>query len=260
MTWIIGRAGPFGHAIGLSDIRVTLVNGRELDCLQKVHLIGPHLVLGFAGSVRIGLDIVTQLSKVLFSPDKTGIWDPLYIANNISVGTRELFSKSPDEEKALGCSLILFSVHPTKNDGAAPWAKCYVHRFFSPEFQLVEAPQTDIVSIGSGSGVKQYLNVLSSLNQNMDIYQLELGMPGGSGLGFMSSISSVLDQIHTPGISHFLQIILVGRDNVRIGNNWSLINKNLSTNSIMPNIAKNMGELRNILRQKGISSIERASC
>lgn len=216
MTWVIGRAGPFGHAIGLSDVRVTLSDGSEHDCLQKVYLVGSQLGLGFAGSVAIGMKIATQLSNGLYVPDRKGIWDPLFVANNLPADTKEIFNRFPQEEKDRGCELILLSVHPTWNDGVAPWAKCFVHRFFAPEFEPIEAPQAKIVSIGSGSGIEPYVDALANFTQDMEVFKLETGFPGGSGIGLMSSISALLNKIPSPGISQFLQIVLVGRDKVRI--------------------------------------------
>ena len=84
--------------------------------------------------------------------------------------------------------------------------------------------------------------------------------PGGSGLGLMASISSLLNQIPSPGISQFLQIILVGRDKVRIGSNSPFINGKPSSKTEMPKVATSMEELREFLGQKGISSISGARC
>jgi hypothetical protein len=260
MTWVIGRAGPFGHSIGLSDIRVTLTDGTEHDCLQKVYLVGSQLVLGFAGSVAIGMEIVSQLSNALYIPDKDGIWDPLYVANMLPTDTKKLINRFPKLEKDLGCELILLSVHPTWNDGAAPWAKCYVHRFFSPEFEPIEASNAEIVSIGSGSSVKTYIDVLAELTEDMEVFKLELGIPGGSGLGLMSSITSILNKTPSPGISQYLQIVLVGRNRVRIGMNSGYVNGEQSEKPEMPRIATSLEELQDILDQKGISSISGVKC
>ena len=166
MTWVIGRAGPFGHAIGLSDIRITLQDGTERDCLQKMYKIGPQLVLGFAGSVAIGLELVAQLGKSLQPPDDTGGWDPHYIAKGLPIGTRQLFSLFPANQRELGCKLMLLSAHPTENDGEAPWARCYVHRFYAPNFEPIETAQAKIVSIGSGTDVKPYRDALESLSRD----------------------------------------------------------------------------------------------
>ena len=41
----------FGYGFGISDVRVTLADGSEVDCLQKIYPIGRHVAAGFAGSV-----------------------------------------------------------------------------------------------------------------------------------------------------------------------------------------------------------------
>jgi hypothetical protein len=95
MTWVIGRAGPFGRAIGLSDIRVTVpqTGGQhiEIDCLQKIYNIAPGLALGFAGSVKIGLEIVGQLSAAL-NLEPNVRWDPVAVAELLPIGTQKLFN------------------------------------------------------------------------------------------------------------------------------------------------------------------------
>ena len=103
MTWVIGRAGPFGHAVGLSDIRVTLIDGSEHDCLQKIHLVTPHMVLGFVGSVAIGLKAVAQMRVALHRADESDRWDPAYVAETLPIGMRGLFESFPDDEKSLQC-------------------------------------------------------------------------------------------------------------------------------------------------------------
>jgi hypothetical protein len=44
----------FGYGFGLSDIRVTLGDGSEVDCLQKIYPVARWVAAGFSGSVKIG--------------------------------------------------------------------------------------------------------------------------------------------------------------------------------------------------------------
>lgn len=37
MTWIVGMPTLFGYSIGISDIRVTVNDHSEYDCLQKIY-------------------------------------------------------------------------------------------------------------------------------------------------------------------------------------------------------------------------------
>ncbi len=53
----------FGYSVGVSDIRVTLYDGSERDCLQKIYPIAQSIALGFAGSVRIGFEMVDVMKE-----------------------------------------------------------------------------------------------------------------------------------------------------------------------------------------------------
>jgi hypothetical protein len=260
MTWVIGRAGPFGHAVALSDIRVTLGDGSECDCLQKIHRVTPNMVLGFAGSVAIGLEAVAQMRVALHRERPTDRWDPRYVAETLPDGMSQLFESFSAEERSLKCELMLFSAHPTKNDGAAPWARCYVHRFYSPQFEPVEAPQAQIVSIGSGAHIQPYANALEKLGNDMEMFKLEAGFPGGSGLGLMVSLSPLLRRTPTSGISQFLQIFIVGRSEVRFGNNGSDPESEAQPNMKMPEVARDMQELRKLLGKMNVPSVDFAKC
>ena len=166
---------------------------------------------------------------------------------------RKLFESFPDDEKALTCELMLLSAHPKWNDGPAPWAKCYVHRFYSPDFEPSEAAPGQIVSIGSGASVAPYSEALEELGSDMDMFKLEVGYSGGSALGLMVSLTELLERDPTEGISQFLQIYIVGRDEVKFGNNGS-------DTEPMPIVAKDMGEFGNLISKLSASSAELATC
>lgn len=261
MTWIIGRPGPFGYAIGLSDVRVTLSNGTEKDCLQKIYNIGPHIVLGFAGSVAIGLKIVNQLALELPPPPKKGLsLIPQAVAENLPIGAQKIFSEFPEQERRLGSQLLLLSAHPSENHGSAPWAKCYVYRFSAPDFHPKLADSSEIVSIGSGSGVEAYKKILQDLQDDFEHFKLQQYHPNGAALGMMTSISSVLKKLPMKGISQHIQFCVVGRDGIKIGKN-DIEDKEMPEKSfIMPPLATSLEELRKMLSANGISSIEEASC
>ena len=94
----------------------------------------------------------------------------------------------------------------------------------------------------------------------MEVYQIEQNFPGGSGLVLMSSISTFLNKTPSPGISPFLQVVLVGRDKVRIGSNDPFIYRETGEKKEFPRVATSMDELREILGQKGITSVSGAIC
>ena len=55
MTWVVGMPTMFGYGIGISDVRITLADGSERDCLQKIYPVGRFLAMGLAGFVPIGV-------------------------------------------------------------------------------------------------------------------------------------------------------------------------------------------------------------
>ena len=261
MTWVIGRAVPFGYAVGLSDIRVTLKNGTEIteiDCLQKIYKVGNQMVLGFAGSVAIGLENVAQLSEALDVPERDGTWDSCYVAEMLPIGARKLFNSFGRVEQECGCELILLGAHPTENDGVAP--KCYIYRFYAPEFEPIKSDRDEIVSIGSGSVNNYYVEALKKLSNNYESYKLELGSVGSSSFGLMLSISSMLRKLPVPGISRHLHICIVRRDSVKLGTNNIETPDKPDINFVMPPVAKNMEELKQIIKGSGELVLEGATC
>jgi hypothetical protein len=261
MTWVIGRPGPFGYAVGLSDIRVTLSDGTEKDCLQKIYNVGPHIALGFAGSVAIGFEIVNQLAAVLPPPPQEGLsLIPQVVVEGIARGTPELFRAFPEHERKLGSQLILLSAHPTENDGSAPWAKCYVYRFSAPDFQPVIAGPSEIVSIGSGSNVDVYKKALYNLQKDFNHLTLQQYHRDGAALGMMISISSELKKHTVKGISQHLHICIVGRDGIRIGQNDTRVDEAPEESFRMPPVATSLEELEMMLSAEGISSVDGTRC
>lgn len=261
MTWVIGCSGLFGYAVGLSDIRVTLQDGTEKDCLQKIYKIGDQIVLGFAGSVEIGFGIIGQIAAALPPPPKKGLTlIPQAIAEDLPMGIRKLFRSFPENEQRLGSQLILLSAHPTENDGAAPWARGYVYRFSSPDFQPQMAGPSEIVSIGSGSTVEAYKNALRALQSDFEHLKFQQYHRDGAALGMMVSISAELKKLPVKGISQHLHICVVSRDGIRIGKNDTLVNDAPGVSFKMPPVATSLEELKTLLSANGISSVEGARC
>jgi hypothetical protein len=79
MTWVIGASSIFDYGAMMSDVRVTFRDGRERDLVQKAYPVGPYIVAGFAGSVRIGFQMLESLAKFLIVPPNApqpGAWEP----------------------------------------------------------------------------------------------------------------------------------------------------------------------------------------
>src|SRR6266536_273159 len=107
MTWIVGRALPWGCAAALSDIRVTLADRSEVDCLQKIYPVGRFIALGFAGSVAIGFGIVGRLRQLLGTVKPGEAWEPDFVPQLagadeiVSIGSGEVVAEYPQALRKL---------------------------------------------------------------------------------------------------------------------------------------------------------------
>jgi len=289
MTWVIGTPIIFGYGFALSDIRVTLANGEELDCLQKIYPVGQFVAAGFAGSVRIGFAMLETLSALLNVPEaKGGAWDPVAVAEWWQADAQGVFSKFPACERALQSHLLLVGVSPTENNGDAPWPKAYVYIFRSPDFKAEAVPYPRVGAIGSGNFVQECRELVENLSTNWkastQLMRGEVGSPGGTGQMLGWSATTVLKKIRPNGISSHLHYCWVFRGRVVIQTNdhttygrWSSIpvgvaldeveklsGRNPDTgegedefrhNFTMPTIARSWDEFQKILTAQGATAL-----
>ena len=254
MTWIVGRATMFGYAAGISDVRVTLGDDSELDCLQKIHPVGKFMALGFAGSVAIGFDMVEHLTELLRRDEPDMTWDPHEVAEWWPEDAKQVFDKASSICQDQGCHLMLLSAHPTENAGDAPWARCYVHRFRAPGFVAEECQGSEVVSIGSGSGEDPYLQVLRDVGADPTNLMLEAGGPGGAGSGLAMAVALTVDRNPVPTVSPYVQTCLVRRGAISIG---PVVKRVADPGP--PTLACNRNELEALLRGTGATA-EQARC
>src|SRR2546421_679047 len=83
MTWVIGASSIFGYGAMMSDVRVTFGDGRQADLVEKAYAVGPYIVAGFAGSIKIGFMMLESLSRLLIVPPNApqpGAWEPEWVA------------------------------------------------------------------------------------------------------------------------------------------------------------------------------------
>lgn len=258
MTWVLGRAIPFGYAVSLSDIRVTFSDGSERDCLRKIYAVGPVIALGFAGSVAIGFAMVQRLAELLSSAKGGQGWDPTAVAQWWPADAQEVFKSFGQAERSLQCHLMMLAAHPTKNTSDNfDWPRCHVYRFFSPDFAPSEAAAWEIVSIGSGATIEHYVKRLQAIELSDDALQVEMLHPGA---GMVGSIGSTIEDAPVSGISPHLHVCLVYRDRIEIGaNDRRYIGRPVDEHFIMPPVAESLAELKAMLQTSGLSA-ERAVC
>ena len=266
----------FGYGIGISDVRITLADGSERDCLQKIYPVGRFLAMGFAGSVRIGFAMIDAISGYLKTDDESGMWDPLAVANWWSVDAREIFKKFPPEERAGQCHLMMVSSFPNTERRDAPWPRSFVHIFKSPEFEAVSIPARKVGAIGCGTAVvpcQQFVDKLSTSFERMNmIMQGEVNCPGGMASRLGIDLTKVLQESQPRGISSHLHYCWVYCKKVIIKTNdhsaegrWSAFPIGSGINEpdappvpsierptfAMPQIASSWSELESLLQATG---------
>jgi hypothetical protein len=287
VTWIVGTPTICGYGFALSDIRVTLKDGRELDCLQKIYPVGRHLAAGFAGSVGIGFAMMSELRRLTSYKDDRMACDPDAVAAQWPGCAQSIFESFPKEERDLKCHLMLICSHPVAHNGNPAWPRACVMIFKSPDFIVECVPIHQLGSIGSGDA---YEPCRSVVNRFMDDYKFreilmkgESGTQGGMGTMLGINLTTTLKEVQPRGVSPHLHYCWVYRGRTIIQTNdhtekgrWSIIplgsginmsERNAMTNKSetsmpdgytsfeMPEIAKNLDELNNILGRKGMSTV-----
>lgn len=217
MTWIVGAAAALGYAVGISDVRVTFADGSERDCLQKIYPIGPFIAAGFAGSVRIGFAMLESLAFQLKDLPDSAAWFPEDVATEFTEFAKQVFLASEPREQALHSHLMLLGAHPHEDVGIPGYARCFVHVLKSPDFLPQLARTGEVVSIGSGSGVARYQEVLDGFSSNIvSLLQGEMAGPGMGALPLAMVVQKTVEKNPIPGISSHAHICLVRRGVVNV--------------------------------------------
>jgi hypothetical protein len=252
VTWVVGRTVMVGYALGLSDIRVTLSDGSERDCVRKIYPVGRMIALGFAGSVAIGFAMVDRLAALLRDAAPGMGWDPAAVAEWWPADAREVFERCPQAEQELSCHLMMLGTHPNQDNG--PFAQSYVYRFTSPDFHAERAQAEQVVSIGSGAAISRYVAAIAELSDNYDLLRLEAAGPRGVALGTMSSLTRLIEDHPTAGISQHLHVCVVHRDRIELGPNDQRYFAHPERDLVMPPVANSLAELTELLTKAGLSS------
>jgi len=92
----------FGYGFGLSDIRVTLGNGTEVDCLQKIYPVARWVAAGFSGSVQIGFALIDSLSRWGNAIEEPYAMVPAVLARNGRLAREKSLNNFRKTNAALG--------------------------------------------------------------------------------------------------------------------------------------------------------------
>jgi hypothetical protein len=222
MTWVCAASTIFGYGALYSDVQVTLAGGQTRDLLQKAYPLTNFIAAGFAGSVRIGFDLLDSLYTCLALPPealKTRAWEPPWVSESWAPIAKTIFAGEPEGEKAHGSQILMVGVSPDENCGLG--AKVYFTRFVAPEFRpQVMSRAIKLCSIGSGARKIEYKHRLKPLFRlTSGILKAEVMHPGGWARQLGFSISRTLADHPLRGISPHLHIIIIKRGSILVETN-----------------------------------------
>jgi len=87
MTWVIGGTSLYScHC--LADIQATLKfhdgTRQYYDVVQKIHMVSPHIMMAFAGDIKMGLCTIAHIKKYYEkNKDERIFSNPLFVANKL---------------------------------------------------------------------------------------------------------------------------------------------------------------------------------
>lgn len=228
MTWIVGASSLFGYGAVISDVQVTLANGKTLDVVQKAYPLGRFVVGGFAGSVCIGFRLVDSFRKMLQLPSDVAshkAWDPIWAAKEWTPKAQAIFAAAPEAEKRLGAKFLIVGVSPNQYFAGSQIAKVKVVRFSSPYFlpQFLRESMA-LCHIGSGSKVPAYKRAIKPLlDYKVAPVQIETLGPGWWAKNLAHAMSNEIVKNPYSGVSRHLNVTAFNQHQLIQTNNDEIV-------------------------------------
>lgn len=264
MTWVVGTAPPFGYSILVSDICVSFrkADGQQVyrDCLQKIYPMAPNILGGFAGSVRIGFELLGTIQYQLARVPQDYGWGLNVIANTwMPRYFRRIFNSASEQERSLSASVILTSAHPSLNNGDAPWPQTDVFTFKSPDFVPQKGEPFKVVAIGCGAAIPTYMSSVGNItSMDSDFLQVVTTGMANHAQSLAHALYSLVKRSPVPGISNLFQSGFVTRRQFEIFNHEYKIYgpDGQIVEERFPPIARNYKEFLALCQQYGYSAAE----
>jgi hypothetical protein len=218
MTWVIGASSIFDYGVMVSDVRVTFSDGSQRDLVKKAHPVGPYIVAGFAGSVRIGFQMLRSLAKFLIVPPNAPqpcAWEPEWVAEHWKPIAAQGFATADPREQALRCQILLVGISNNidpevlANPRAVPMPRACLVRFSSPDFDPVLTKTGLAVDhIGSGGTVEHYTQMIQHyFDPASETLKFETAGPGWWPKMLGHSVGSIVNEHPVDGVSPHVHIL-----------------------------------------------------
>jgi hypothetical protein len=207
MAWVLGASIPLGgYGALISDVRVSWNNGRvSHDVLQKIYMVAPMMIAGFAGSVEIGFRLMEDMGEFLAAP-KGFVWKPRAAAWLWHRRGRRIFTLSTLPSQRLGSAVIIVGCSNRKN---GPWMWPHCIRMCAPSYELEIIPSNTWASIGSGSrhrNAEKYAKRFADTFMESNTFQTEVHSPGGIAATVARHVRMDLDREPLMSVSNTLQV------------------------------------------------------
>jgi hypothetical protein len=214
MGWAIGFAPVHGDGILVADTRVIFSQMEKLpavDCLQKIHYVGPNILSAFTGSVKIGFRVVGELKKQLGSAridqgwnidEISKIWIPKLL--------RHIYENAEESEKALGLEIAIVAAHPHKSHGGSttPWIDAIGFR--CPDFESEKSFLNQPLLIG---------NQTSKSNRIAELCRKQFSIQTASDSPESQMVATIAQQDYDLGA---FQIGLINRGKAKIASSGEI--------------------------------------
>lgn len=220
------------------------------DCVQKAYIVGASMAVGFAGSIKIGFELIKSFKEFLEPPhkEKGFAWQPDWVAENWSPKAKKIFDAAPAEEKKLHSEIIIVGASPKEDNGIPGWAKIYTIKLQSPNFVLkINENSNQILCIGNGAN--EYANKIQEiLDDSSSSMKMEVAFSGGHGMTIMHRIQTAIKKIPNKHISEHLHYFIVKREGFIEGNNdYGYFENKEMKKFEMPKLATEYDELLTML-------------
>lgn len=233
---IIGIAPVHGDGLLVSDARAEftlMAKPRTADCIQKIHYIGPNVIGGFAGSVKLGFRQIAELKKQLGPAKPEYGWNIDQIAGNwLPRLFRSIFDQSESVEKELASNVLLVAAHPHKTHGGSeePWMDAV--RFCSPHFEPEKGAVNQLVGIGDVS--VEFRAIMKEVIK----HQFSINMHYQQQSDQAAAIAGILQGKHQVGLIRKGESTIVSTDpDLKIADSYGVYIKYCAENHLEPSCA-----------------------
>lgn len=248
-----------GYAITVSDIQITLPDGRAFDIVRKTFPIGEGIIGGFAGSVYVGFQLLSSLSGFLRETSLGA--DPSSVAKQWAPIARKVFDRCPDNQQGLGSEFIIVGPHPEEDLGIPARAMPYLCSFSAPYFEPdITRGGNSAISIGRGAIIPEYVEAIKDLldphGNKAGSLRLEIGNTGGWASGINTAISLLLERHPAEGISSHVHTHLAAREGWKVMTSSRRMNVGTreETRIKMPPVAQSWAELMSMAERLDIDA------